>query len=167
MAPMWFLSAIHIMQVHWILWCYVCSNGDSSFWSAASWSTSDGQAFRGWKELSSVNCCFKWSCFRWSKEVVCWESSLQHQWGSIATGPCQTYCCLTLYAWSKFDSCLFISFKSCQVFEPFGQVELVQLPLDPLTGLCKGFGFVQVSISIRGNFVFCWHLILITCIFII
>ncbi|XP_066399793.1 uncharacterized protein [Miscanthus floridulus] len=30
-----------------------------------------------------------------------------------------------------------------QVFEPFGQVELVQLPLDPLTGLCKGFGFVQ------------------------
>jgi len=54
-----------------------------------------------------------------------------------------------------------------QVFEPFGQVELVQLPLDPLTGLCKGFGFVQVSISIRGNFVFCWHLILITCIFVI
>jgi len=32
-----------------------------------------------------------------------------------------------------------------QVFEPFGQVELVQLPLDPLTGLCKGFGFVQFA----------------------
>ncbi|CAN6290643.1 unnamed protein product [Urochloa humidicola] len=31
------------------------------------------------------------------------------------------------------------------VFEPFGQVELVQLPLDPLTGLCKGFGFVQFA----------------------
>ncbi|KAL5217195.1 hypothetical protein ABZP36_017879 [Zizania latifolia] len=34
-----------------------------------------------------------------------------------------------------------------QVFEPFGQVELVQLPLDPLSGLCKGFGFIQASIS--------------------
>ncbi|KAJ1298747.1 hypothetical protein BS78_01G477200 [Paspalum vaginatum] len=32
-----------------------------------------------------------------------------------------------------------------QVFEPFGQVELVQLPLDPVTGLCKGFGFVQFA----------------------
>ncbi|OAY73674.1 RNA-binding protein 39 [Ananas comosus] len=32
-----------------------------------------------------------------------------------------------------------------QVFEPFGQVELVQLPLDPLTGLCKGFGFIQAN----------------------
>ncbi|GJN30333.1 hypothetical protein PR202_gb18628 [Eleusine coracana subsp. coracana] len=32
-----------------------------------------------------------------------------------------------------------------QVFEPFGQVELLQLPLDPLTGLCKGFGFVQAN----------------------
>ncbi|XP_020095005.1 RNA-binding protein 39 isoform X2 [Ananas comosus] len=32
-----------------------------------------------------------------------------------------------------------------QVFEPFGQVELVQLPLDPLTGLCKGFGFIQFA----------------------
>ncbi|KAJ7556191.1 hypothetical protein O6H91_05G073500 [Diphasiastrum complanatum] len=30
-----------------------------------------------------------------------------------------------------------------QVFEPFGPVELVQLPTDPETGLCKGFGFVQ------------------------
>jgi hypothetical protein len=34
-----------------------------------------------------------------------------------------------------------------QVFEPFGQVELVQLPTDPLTGLCKGYGFIQVSYS--------------------
>lgn len=34
-----------------------------------------------------------------------------------------------------------------QVFEPFGQVELVQLPLDPMTGLCKGYGFIQVSSS--------------------
>lgn len=32
-----------------------------------------------------------------------------------------------------------------QVFEPFGQVELVQLPLDPITGLCKGFSFVQFA----------------------
>ncbi|XP_062204938.1 uncharacterized protein LOC133906987 isoform X2 [Phragmites australis] len=32
-----------------------------------------------------------------------------------------------------------------QVFEPFGQVELVQLPLDPLTGLCKGYGFIQFA----------------------
>jgi RNA-binding protein 39 len=35
-----------------------------------------------------------------------------------------------------------------QVFEPFGQVELVQLPVDPLTGLCKGFGFIQASIYV-------------------
>jgi hypothetical protein len=42
-----------------------------------------------------------------------------------------------------------------QVFEPFGQVELVQLPLDPLTGLCKGFGFVQASVCLLSNsFVF-------------
>jgi RNA-binding protein 39 len=34
-----------------------------------------------------------------------------------------------------------------QVFEPFGQVELVQLPLDPMTGLCKGYGFIQVGSS--------------------
>ncbi|PKA55658.1 Nucleolin 1 [Apostasia shenzhenica] len=32
-----------------------------------------------------------------------------------------------------------------QVFEPFGTVELVQLPLDPETGHCKGFGFVQFT----------------------
>ncbi|XP_068639259.1 uncharacterized protein [Aristolochia californica] len=32
-----------------------------------------------------------------------------------------------------------------QVFEPFGSVELVQLPLDPETGQCKGFGFVQFA----------------------
>lgn len=31
-----------------------------------------------------------------------------------------------------------------QVFEPFGTVELVQLPLDE-AGLCKGFGFVQFA----------------------
>ncbi|XVE93896.1 hypothetical protein REPUB_Repub01dG0233800 [Reevesia pubescens] len=31
-----------------------------------------------------------------------------------------------------------------QVFEPFGSVELVQLPLDE-TGHCKGFGFVQFA----------------------
>ncbi|KAF6174314.1 hypothetical protein GIB67_040807 [Kingdonia uniflora] len=30
-----------------------------------------------------------------------------------------------------------------QVFEPFGDIELVQLPLQQETGLCKGFGFVQ------------------------
>ncbi|CAN6299286.1 unnamed protein product [Urochloa humidicola] len=32
-----------------------------------------------------------------------------------------------------------------QVFESFGQVELVQLPLDPMTGLCKGYGFIQFA----------------------
>jgi hypothetical protein len=32
-----------------------------------------------------------------------------------------------------------------QIFEPFGPVELVQLPLDLETSQCKGFGFVQVS----------------------
>uniref|UniRef100_A0A0C9S7S7 TSA: Wollemia nobilis Ref_Wollemi_Transcript_12845_2365 transcribed RNA sequence n=1 Tax=Wollemia nobilis TaxID=56998 RepID=A0A0C9S7S7_9CONI len=32
-----------------------------------------------------------------------------------------------------------------QVFEPFGTVELVQLPTDPETGQCKGFGFVQFA----------------------
>ncbi|KAG8091696.1 hypothetical protein GUJ93_ZPchr0012g19493 [Zizania palustris] len=32
-----------------------------------------------------------------------------------------------------------------QVFEPFGQVDLVQLPVDALTGLCKGFGFIQFA----------------------
>jgi len=32
-----------------------------------------------------------------------------------------------------------------QVFEPFGPVELVQLPTDPETGQCKGFGFVQFT----------------------
>lgn len=32
-----------------------------------------------------------------------------------------------------------------QIFEAFGPVELVQLPLDPETGQCKGFGFIQVS----------------------
>ncbi|KAG0469458.1 hypothetical protein HPP92_016158 [Vanilla planifolia] len=32
-----------------------------------------------------------------------------------------------------------------QVFEPFGPVELVQLPLDPETGHCRGYGFIQFS----------------------
>lgn len=32
-----------------------------------------------------------------------------------------------------------------QVFESFGSVELVQLPLDQVTGLCKGYGFVQFA----------------------
>ncbi|CAN6452565.1 unnamed protein product [Victoria cruziana] len=32
-----------------------------------------------------------------------------------------------------------------QVFEAFGPVELVQLPLDSETGHCKGFGFVQFA----------------------
>ncbi|CAN6438879.1 unnamed protein product [Victoria cruziana] len=32
-----------------------------------------------------------------------------------------------------------------QVFEAFGPVELVQLPLDQDTGHCKGFGFVQFA----------------------
>ncbi|KAG7554741.1 Splicing factor RBM39 linker [Arabidopsis suecica] len=32
-----------------------------------------------------------------------------------------------------------------QIFEAFGPVELVQLPLDPETGQCKGFGFIQFA----------------------
>ncbi|CAN8298931.1 unnamed protein product [Cochlearia groenlandica] len=32
-----------------------------------------------------------------------------------------------------------------QIFEPFGPVELVQLPLDLETGQCKGFGFIQYA----------------------
>ncbi|KAK6924187.1 RNA recognition motif domain [Dillenia turbinata] len=32
-----------------------------------------------------------------------------------------------------------------QIFEAFGPVELVQLPLDQETGQCKGFGFVQFA----------------------
>ncbi|KAK9062247.1 hypothetical protein SSX86_019433 [Deinandra increscens subsp. villosa] len=32
-----------------------------------------------------------------------------------------------------------------QIFEPFGPVELVQLPTDLETGQCKGFGFIQFS----------------------
>uniref|UniRef100_A0A803KX78 RRM domain-containing protein n=1 Tax=Chenopodium quinoa TaxID=63459 RepID=A0A803KX78_CHEQI len=32
-----------------------------------------------------------------------------------------------------------------KIFESFGPVELVQLPLDPETGHCKGFGFVQFA----------------------
>lgn len=32
-----------------------------------------------------------------------------------------------------------------QVFEPFGTVELVQLPTDPETGHCKGYGFIQFA----------------------
>lgn len=35
-----------------------------------------------------------------------------------------------------------------QIFEPFGAVELVQLPLDLETNHCKGFGFVQVSMNL-------------------
>uniref|UniRef100_A0A1J3JPF3 RNA-binding protein 39 n=1 Tax=Noccaea caerulescens TaxID=107243 RepID=A0A1J3JPF3_NOCCA len=32
-----------------------------------------------------------------------------------------------------------------QLFEPFGPVELVQLPLDLETGQCKGYGFIQFA----------------------
>ncbi|VVB13889.1 unnamed protein product [Arabis nemorensis] len=32
-----------------------------------------------------------------------------------------------------------------QLFEPFGPVEVVQLPLEPGTGQCKGFGFIQFA----------------------
>ncbi|XP_024011564.1 RNA-binding protein 39 [Eutrema salsugineum] len=32
-----------------------------------------------------------------------------------------------------------------QIFEPFGPVELVQLPLDLETGQCKGYGFIQFA----------------------
>lgn len=49
-------------------------------------------------------------------------------------------------AYSVLYMLIHFSFWIFQVFEPFGAVELVQLPLDPETGHCKGFGFVQVSI---------------------
>lgn len=32
-----------------------------------------------------------------------------------------------------------------EIFEPFGIVEVVQLPLDLETGHCKGFGFIQFA----------------------
>lgn len=44
---------------------------------------------------------------------------------------------------------LILALGNCvQVFEPFGQVELVQLPRDPESGHCKGFGFIQVGVDI-------------------
>ncbi|KAK9164576.1 hypothetical protein Syun_005478 [Stephania yunnanensis] len=39
----------------------------------------------------------------------------------------------------------YLSHSLLEVFEPFGSVELVQLPVDPETGHCKGFGFVQFA----------------------
>lgn len=60
---------------------------------------------------------------------------------------CRSLVCFWLFWLSellKFFCCLFL-FLSFQVFEPFGPVELVQLPLDLETGQCKGYGFVQVS----------------------
>ncbi|KAG8373268.1 hypothetical protein BUALT_Bualt11G0006200 [Buddleja alternifolia] len=36
-------------------------------------------------------------------------------------------------------------FQLRQIFEAFGPVELVQLPTDPETGHCKGFGFIQFA----------------------
>jgi len=36
-------------------------------------------------------------------------------------------------------------FQLKQIFEAFGPVELVQLPTDPETGHCKGFGFIQFT----------------------
>ncbi|KAJ6888484.1 hypothetical protein NC652_029532 [Populus alba x Populus x berolinensis] len=50
-----------------------------------------------------------------------------------------------------FSSCAVRASPHCfkrlkkELFEPFGTVELVQLPLDLGTGQCKGFGFVQVG----------------------
>lgn len=49
-------------------------------------------------------------------------------------------CCILLILVVVFSLWCFT-----QIFEPFGPVELVQLPLDLETGHCKGFGFVQVS----------------------
>ncbi len=42
-----------------------------------------------------------------------------------------------------------------QVFEPFGPVELVQLPADIETGQSKGFGFVQVSCAAYSLLLIC------------
>ncbi|URE27997.1 hypothetical protein MUK42_34819 [Musa troglodytarum] len=38
-----------------------------------------------------------------------------------------------------------------QIFEPFGPVGLVQLPLDLETGHCRGYGFVQVICTTRNG----------------
>ncbi|KAG6774088.1 hypothetical protein POTOM_021437 [Populus tomentosa] len=38
-----------------------------------------------------------------------------------------------------------VTYPPMDLFEPFGTVELVQLPLDLETGQCKGFGFVQFT----------------------
>lgn len=56
----------------------------------------------------------------------------------------------------NMDRCIFsvifdiFALMNAQVFEPFGTVELVQLPVDD-TGHCKGFGFVQVSLVRTSN----------------
>lgn len=48
------------------------------------------------------------------------------------------------WGFKKYFFSLSLSFCTFQVFESFGPVELVQLPHDQVTGLCKGFAFVQV-----------------------
>jgi hypothetical protein len=61
-----------------------------------------------------------------------------------------------------FLSCV-LTLVSChcgQVFEPFGPVELVQLPSDIETGQSKGFGFVQVGLSLSHLFNCAYHLFL-------
>lgn len=50
---------------------------------------------------------------------------------------------------------MFATVLNIQIFEPFGEVELVQMPLDE-TGNCKGFGFVQV----RNRIFYCLLVIL-------
>lgn len=56
--------------------------------------------------------------------------------------------CLFYAELSAFTLLILVLGNCVQVFEPFGQVELVQLPRDPETGHCKGFGFIQVSFDI-------------------
>ncbi|CAN1199327.1 RNA-binding protein 39 [Linum perenne] len=50
----------------------------------------------------------------------------------------------TAGAYGPIDRKLYVG--NLHLFEPFGTVELVQLPLDLETGQCKGFGFVQFAL---------------------
>lgn len=66
-----------------------------------------------------LNSCFKRYIASWQTSK-CWWTFL-----------------IKIFVLTFFSSC-------CQIFEPFGPVELVQLPCDLETGQCKGFGFIQV-----------------------
>lgn len=73
--------------------------------------------------------------------------------------------CLWFYCF-LFLCVVLIPCHCWQVFEPFGPVELVQLPADIETGQSKGFGFVQVGVSDGIIFIVhtCFHYNLSFCV---